>query len=164
MDEETLEANVWRYADRHGLTLVTPLGSGKDGIVYLVRSNVFSGQTAVKALKEPDAWLREILVYERLRERKVSSVEGFQVPSLVRHAEDLLTFEMTTVKPPFVLDFASAPLDVSPEFPDEVWEQWELDKSEQFGDRWETVQTIIAKFRVLGIYLLDPSPNNIRFE
>ena len=41
--------------------------------------------------------------------------------------------------PPFVVDFASASLDVSIEFSEEIWADWERTKQEQFGLQWETV-------------------------
>ena len=71
---------------------------------------------------------------------------------------------MAFVMPPFLLDFASAWLDTRPEFSDEVWEDWRRKNEEQFGDRWPEVQLILANFEGRGIYMLDPSPNNIRFR
>ena len=50
-----------------------------------------------------------------------------------------MAIEMTIVMPPFVVDFASASLDVSIEFSEEIWADWERTKQEQFGLQWETV-------------------------
>ena len=71
--------------------------------------------------------------------------------------------EMTILERPFVLDFAGAHLDVRPDFPEEIWEDWEADKREQFEARWTMVQKILDAFEELGIYLLDVSPGNIAF-
>ena len=50
----------------------------------------------------------------------------------------------TVVAPPFLLYFAAAYLDAAPEFPEEVWEDWAAEKESQFGERWPTVQTLLA--------------------
>lgn len=70
---------------------------------------------------------------------------------------------MSIVAQPFVLDFAAAYLDARPEFPADVWADWEADKREQFEGRWPAVQKVLAAFEELGIYLLDVSPSNIAF-
>jgi hypothetical protein len=70
---------------------------------------------------------------------------------------------MTIVQRPFVLDFAGAHLDVRPEFPSDVWADWEAEKREQFEGHWRTVEKIMAAFEELGIYLLDVSPSNVAF-
>ena len=71
---------------------------------------------------------------------------------------------MRILKAPFVLDFAGARLDARPEFPEEVWADWEVEKREQFEDRWLQVQRILDAFEELGVYLLDASPSNIMFR
>jgi hypothetical protein len=71
-----------------------------------------------------------------------------------------MAIEMTIVMPPFVVDFASASLDVSIEFSEEIWADWERTKQEQFGLQWETVQAILIELS----HMLDPSPSNIRFN
>jgi hypothetical protein len=56
-------------------------------------------------------------------------------PAVDRADDELLGFEMTVVERPYLLDFAGAYLDTVPQFPDEVWAEWEADKREKFGDR-----------------------------
>jgi hypothetical protein len=70
--------------------------------------------------------------------------------------------EITVVKPPFVLDFASDYLDFPPEFSEEIWEDWRRKNEEQFGADWPMVQTILAELEDLGVHMLDPSPSNVR--
>ena len=164
MDEEALIVTARTYAFQHGLTLAERLGSGKDGIVYLVESNTFPGKTALKILHDADAYRRETQVYKRLRTRGIHAVAGFHIPLIICCDDRLMALEMTVVSPPFLLDFAGAYLDAPPEFSDEIWEHWEAEKSEQFGDHWEAVQIALAKLQGLGIHMLDASPNNIRFE
>ncbi|HXP60770.1 MAG TPA: hypothetical protein VN829_09775 [Dongiaceae bacterium] len=76
---------------------------------------------------------------------------------------EILIPKMTIVKRPFVLDFAGAYLDARPEFPEDVWADWEAEKREQFEAHWPVVKAILDAFEELGIYLLDLSPSNIAF-
>ena len=164
MDVEDLIRVARAYASRHGLLLAERLGSGRQGIVYAAQSKVFPGARAIKILGEADAYQCEKRAYLRLREREVGMIEGFNIPQLIGYDDQALVIDMTIVSTPFLLDFASAALDKPPEFSDVIWEQWELEKIEQFGERWDTVQTALFKLRGLGIYMLDASPANIRFE
>ena len=97
--------------------------------------------------------------------RAVTTVQGFNVPELIDSDDGLLVLEMTIVRRPFVLDFASAYLDSDkrPDFTDDAWATWEEEKKEQFEARWPAVQEVLAAFERLGIYLLDVSPGNIGF-
>ncbi len=99
--------------------------------------------------------------YQRLGRTAITTVLGFNVPQLLGFDDDLRVLEMTIVKRPFVLDFAGAYLDAQPEFPADVWADWEAEKQEQFEGRWPLVQKVLAVFEELGIYLLDVSPSNI---
>lgn len=97
-----------------------------------------------------EAYLREKQVYERLKRLGVTRVLGFNVPLLIGWEDGLRVIEMTIVKPPFVLDFAGAYLDARPGFPEEVWTNWEVEKREQFEDRWLKVQRVLDAFRLAG--------------
>jgi len=160
---ENLIPNARLYASQRQLDLAEPLGSGKDGIVLVATRKNQAGKVAVKALRWPQAYLRERKAYERLSRVGVSSVLGFNVPQLVGSDQELRILEMTVVGRPFVLDFAGAYLDARPEFPDEVWTDWEAEKREQFETRWPQVQRVLDAFEALGIFLLDVSPGNIAF-
>jgi hypothetical protein len=83
---------------------------------------------------------------------------------LITFDDRLLVLEMTIVKRPFVLDFAGAYLDSRPDFPQDVWTDWEAEKREQFEERWPIVQKVLDAFEEMGIYLLDVSPGNIGFS
>ena len=88
---------------------------------------------------------------------------GFEIPSLINTDDELWIVEMSVVSPPFVLDFAGAALDRRPQYPDDVIEEWQSEKAEQFGDRWPTVRLVMSSFAGLGIYLADVKPGNIEF-
>jgi hypothetical protein len=51
-----------------------------------------------------------------------------------------------------------------PEFSDQIWADWEGEKREQFGSLWDNVSAVLSELKLLGIYILDPSPSNIRFH
>ena len=160
---EILIPNLRLYADRHELELAEALGSGKDGIVLVARRKAQAGKVAVKALRWPEAYERENKVYQRLRQAAVISVLGFNVPQLVGADAELRILEMTIVERPFVLDFAGAYLDVRPEFPEEVWADWEAEKREHFEARWPEVRRVVDAFEGLGVFLMDVIPGNIAF-
>ncbi|SRR5258706_11265159 len=160
---ESLIPSARLYAVRHQLELAESPGSGKDGIVLIAKRKGKPADSAIKVLRWPEAYEREKRVYERLRNAAVSAVLGFNVPQLLGCDDELRVIEMTIVKRPFVLDFAGAHLDTRPEFPGEVWADWEAEKREQFEGRWPSVQHVLSAFEEFGIYLLDVSPGNIAF-
>ncbi len=76
--------------------------------------------TAIKVFALSDRCRRECEVYARLRLAGIRMVAGHSLPELLDIDDRLGVIEMTIVRPPFVLDFASAALDHPPEFPEEV--------------------------------------------
>src|SRR5206468_2999363 len=160
---EILIPNARLYASQRQLDVAEPLGSGKDGIVMVAKRKAQPAEVAIKVFRWPDAYMREKQIYERLRDAAVQTMLGFNVPLLVGADDDLRVIEMTIVERPFVLDFAGAHLDTRPDFPEEIWEDWEADKLEKFEERWPAVQKILDAFEELGICLLDVSPGNIAF-
>ena len=162
MSDIALE-NAHAYAARHQLRLTQRLGFGIHGTVRVAENKIKKEKSAIKAHNSVTAYLRERTVYERLRDVGVSEVLGLHVPQLIRADDGLSVIEMTIVTRPFVLDFAGAYLDARPEFPEEIWAEWESQKREQFGDNWRRVQAVMSAFEEMGIYLVDISPTNISF-
>lgn len=101
-------------------------------------------------------------MYFRLSEHNVDSVHGFRVPQLLDLDDELGVIEMTIVRPPFVLDFATAALDSPPDFPEEVLADWYAEKREQFGEDWPKAAAVVRALERLGIFMLDVHPGNIR--
>jgi hypothetical protein len=161
--EETLIQNARAYALRHQLQLAERLGFGIHGIIFVTEGNSKAGKTAIKVHRSVEPCLRERLVYERLKEAGVTEILEFNVPQLIRFDDDLRIIEMTIVSRPFVLDFAGAYLDALPNFPDEKWAEWEIEKHEQFDVHWPKVQAILRKLEALDIHMVDVSPSNIAF-
>ena len=154
------EAIKSAFEAKYSLILVTRLGFGFDGEIFLTNLN-----TAVKFFKEREKFSRERAAYEILSKCGVTCVLAHEVPQLRRADGELMAIEMTLVRPPFLLDFASAhPESEVPDFPEEVWAEWQERKLEEFGDRWAQVELVLGEFqRLTGLVLLDVNPGNIRF-
>lgn len=156
--------NALAYASRHRLQLAERLGFGIHGIIHVAENKSAGGQTAVKAHRELEPYLRERAVYEHLQQAGVREILGFNVPQFIRADDNLRVIEMTIVMRPFVLDFAGAYLGGPPDFPDEIWAEWETAKREQFDVRWPKVGAVLAALEELDIYMVDVSPSNIAFQ
>ena len=160
---EDWREEIWEranlFAAENGRSLIGQLGYGYDGNVFATER-----QSAIKVLRFRRLYERERDVYLRLQSQSIVEVAGFSVPQLIHYDDRLCVVEMGIVSPPFVLDFAGAYLDKRPDFPDEVMEEWQADKLEQFGEeRWQIVQNVMAHFARMGIYLADVKPGNISF-
>ena len=162
--ESELILNAEAYAARHQLRLAERLGFGIHGIIFVAEDNSRVGKTAIKAHRAVEPYLRERLVYERLRAAGVCDVLGFNVPQLLRWDDALRVIEMSIVVRPFVLDFAGAYLDFPPEFSEEAWSDWEAEKREQFDHHWPKVQEILGALEELDIHMVDVSPTNVAFH
>lgn len=159
--KEDLIRRADQYAQRYGLTLREQLGFGVHGIVFMAQSQTTPGASAVKVHQREASFCRERDVYLRLRDRGVVEIRGCHVPQLLRSDDGLWVIEMEVVKRPFVLDFAGAYLDSTPDYTAEVLAEWRIDKQEQFGRRWPEVELILASLERYGVFLVDVSPNNI---
>ena len=161
---DLLVKRAHRFTAKHDLRLAERLGFGIHGIVHVAEDNRKPGKTAIKVHHDAEPYAREKSVYERLREAGISQLLGFHVPQLIRVDDELQVVEMTIVTRPFVLDFAGAYLDFPPEFPEEIWADWEAEKREQFEARWPTVQAVLGALENLDIHMVDVSPSNIAFR
>lgn len=151
------------YVAKTNRQCVDSLGGGTQGTVFTVQGPGISSYTAVKIHRREIAYQRELRVYLRLRDLEVTQVCGHDVLILLAYDDSLLALEMTTVSPPFCLDFGGAYLDRPPDYSDEVWDDWLIQKSEAFEDNWPMVEEILSDFRLMGIFIADVNPGNIRF-
>lgn len=119
--------------------------------------------TALKIHEQPQSYYCERDVYLRLREFQIDEIEGHYVPQLIDFDDGLLAIEMSVVVRPFLLDFGGAYLDQPPDYSDEIMEQWEQDKAEQFEKNWPKAKAVLAALRRYGIYVADVNPGNIGF-
>lgn len=118
------------YAAQRGLEIAERLGSGKDGIVFVAKRKVTPARVAIKAHKFTELYLREKLAYERLKETGTSLISGFNVPQIVNTDDDLRIIGNDHCRKTVRTDFAAACLDHRPEFPPEIWAEWEVEKRE----------------------------------
>jgi len=164
--EQLLIQNAQAYATEHRLRLAERLGFGIHGIIFRTEGNPEMGDvaTAIKVHRSQEAYLRELAVYQRLKEAGTTKILGFNAPQLLGHDDEMWIIEMSIVTRPFVLDFAGAYLDVPPEFPDEIWAAWEAEKRDQFDVRWPKVREILAALEEMDIHMVDVSPANIAFD
>ena len=163
MTDDDLLRLAEQYAKERRGRIDSCLGAGTQGSVYFLHLPSQIDAIAVKFHRREVAYQRERDVYLRLSDLDISEVCGHEVPLLIHHDDQRLALEMTTVSPPFVLDFGGAYLDQPPDYSPQVWADWEEEKSEQFEDNWPAVEEILAEFRLMGIYIADVNPGNIRF-
>jgi hypothetical protein len=83
---------------------------------------------------------------------------------MLRHDDSLGVIEMSIVKPPFVLDFASAQIDQPFDFPEDVMTERFAEKREQFGADWSKAVVVLRALEQMGIYMTDVHPGNIKFR
>ena len=163
MLDELLIENAHAYALRHELQLTERLGFGIHGIIFSAENKSHLGRSVLKAHRDEEPFLREHSIYKRLMSEEIGEILGFNIPDLLGTDEGLRIIEMSLVARPFVLDFAGAYLEKRPEFAEEIWDEWEAEKRELFGSRWQTVELVLAALRRLNIYMVDISPSNIAF-
>jgi len=153
------------YATKRNLRLGRCLGSGVHGVVHEAESKAFPGFVAVKAHRNSAPYERERDAYQCLAHAHVREICGLSVPQFIAWNDDLLVVEMTMVQPPFILDFGGAWLDATaPEFPPEVWDDWNRKIDEEFEARANDVRRVLAVLRSYGVVMLDVHPGNIRFR
>lgn len=154
------ERRAATYVAKHSLALLKQLGFGTDGVVWCTNS-----RTAVKAFNRSRNYRTELGCYQRLTDHAITEIEGFSVPRLEAFDDDLLVLEISIVEPPFILDFGKAYLDHPADFSTEVYNDWEQEQLDRWGEeRWRVVQVILLRLQRLGIYYLDPKPGNILFS
>ncbi len=166
--KDNLMRRAQEYAQRNDLGFVKELGFGVHGIVLSAESQIKLGglrfPSAVKVHERELCYERERDIYVRLKNHGVKAIRGCAVPKLIGYDDSLWIIEMSVVTPPYVLDFAGAYLDWSPDFSEEVMADWQADKQEQFGGQWPEVLRILACLESYGIFMEDVSPSNISLE
>jgi len=75
--------------------------------------------------------------------------------------------EMSTVQPPYLLDFGHATLDVPPDFPVDwkILVQQRIEENFENEEQAEIASMVVGQLvRKYRIYYLDPKPANICFK
>ena len=155
-----LAQRMMRYCVASRRILVSPLGAGKDGDVFLT-----SRGTALKLIHDQSNYRRERDAYLRLRQRDVTEVNGFTVPRLHSYFDEIWAIEMSVVQPPYILDFASVRLDEPVEFDSDAAAHRDELIHDLFGERAADVFFLLHQLRQQhGVHMLDARPANIAFE
>lgn len=159
MINPTILARAEQYANRRRLALAGILGAGKDGSVW---QTTYSSALKIHDVRE--SYVIERDAYIRLRDLKVEEVAGFSVPLLLDHDDGLFAIEMTSVTPPFLLDFASAIFDEPPDFIEDEGHTFEDFIRGRFDDHADRVLDLYYELGArTGIYLPDMHSQNVKF-
>jgi hypothetical protein len=157
----TLAERIAAYLTSRQLQVSKDFPKGQGGIVIKTTRD-----SVVKAAADELRYRRERDCYLRLAECELVTLvvdenTTLNLPELLDHDDDLWVIEMTMVGTPYLLDFASAQLDVPFDFDEEAWHErlvlWH-------GDRvWDAyaVRDMMAGFDIY--YLSDLNPGNLRF-
>ncbi len=159
MADSNLEVRARLYGESQGISIEKSLGYGSDGSVWKT-----SRRTAVKVFHSSSIYAVELECYRRLQEAQVSEICGFAVPRLAAHSDELLAIEMSLVNPPYVLDFGKVALDRQPDYPPATIAYVRAEQQEWWGELYPTIQAIVRRLQMLGIYYADPKPGNIMPE
>lgn len=85
------------------------------------------------------------------------------MPKLVHFDEAHAVIEMSIVTPPFILDFAAATVDYSPDFTEEAMDIWWDEVRESFGEDFDVARDVFHGLkRRHGIHYWDMKPRNLR--
>jgi hypothetical protein len=142
------------------VTIQGHLGGGTDGEVWKT-----SRDTAIKVFHEVRGYANERDSYLRLAEYGVTErINGFWVPKMVGHNDDLMVVEMDLMhNPPYIIDFAKVRIDRPPDFPEDVLREQDQRGQERFEHNWPAVKSLLAALESFMIYYLDPQRGNITF-
>lgn len=126
---------------------------------YLWRTNV---ETIVKVHRYEERFQTELAAYNRLAERRVVRLKGFEFPQLVDYDQELHILELSIVSPPYILDFVEVGLGKRPSNFD--LDRIEAQQSKQFGKDWPDVKRLLEALMQIGIYYDDVHNKNIRLR
>ena len=138
-DDPTCESAARVFAEGRDLTIVRRLGAGVDGVVFKTDED-----SAVKVARTLPLHEREVEVYFRLMEWEIDFVEGFSVPRMLFADAEYRAIEMSIVRPPYCLDFATVTLDSPPDWDEERAAAFDESLDEFFGPQADRVRSVIA--------------------
>jgi len=163
MVDKAIAKRVRVYAKRERIKIVLKhvVGAGQDGIVLPTNRN-----SVLKAIDRERTYDTELRCYLRLRDHDVRDINGLAVPQLLNHSDDLRIIELSTVQPPYLLDFGKAYLDEPAPYSQDQRAEFERDWPRFF--RKADVPRVRLVLRTLllsyGIDYVDPKPANIRLR
>lgn len=160
-EESRAIAETYLTVQGNGAKVKKLVGYGTDGWVWGTNAT-----TAVKVLYEHSMYEKERWCYERLADMNYSNeICGFWVPMMHGFNDSLSTIEIDIIQGlPFIIDFAKTK-SLDPEFSEEVLADRYAKGVSQFGaENWSRVLMLLNELEEIGIFYLDPHPDNIRFD
>jgi hypothetical protein len=154
-------AETYLSLQGRGAKVKVRLGDGTDGCVWGTNLD-----TAVKVFYDLNTYVKEKWCYERLAFMNyTNTICGFWVPQMHDFNDELRVIEMDTIQGlPFVIDFAKTK-SLDPEFSDEVLRYRNEKGLAEFGaENWSRVLMLLNELEEIGIFYLDPHPENIVFR
>ena len=82
MNSDDYRERLECYTRERELTVLTPLGAGTQGSVFLIANLTQTRRTAVKFHHREVAYLRELDVFLRLQDLEIDEVNGHSCPNL----------------------------------------------------------------------------------
>ena len=109
------------------------------------------------------AYRRELAVYERLDERTLQRVRGFNIPALIESDDQNFVLVIGHVDPPYIIDFGAAGLDERPADFQLESEDWNAEKQRVYGPvDWPEIRRLLESLMQHGIFYTDVHQGNIR--
>lgn len=139
--------------------ILQEFGWGFDGFVFPT-----SRMTAVKVFDNAATYQNELSVYLRLLEHNVVNVLGFAVPRLVNWDDDRRIIEMTSVNPPFIVDFAHANLTSPLTSPMKTSGGQKKQSCLKTPHHFAIAHELFYALQQYGIFYYDIAPRNIDFK
>lgn len=92
----------------------------------------------------------------------MDAILGLNIPTLIDSHPDLMVIEMTSVQPPFLLDFASV-LFEPPDFESGIYAGWHDRMQFRFGGNTWFVVAVYNALAAMGLYYMDMHRGNLNF-
>ncbi len=160
--DEQLKSAAESYANPRAIDVQfqSPLGFGSDGTVWPT-----SRGSALKILYRNHNYEVERDCYLRLMEAGWRRLGTLNIPRLVDYDDQLLAIEIEIVEPPYLLDFGKVYIDQPPVYwnDEQLMANFYEEKAPLFGRNWPRVLFAMASLEQIGIYYVDPRPQNISF-
>lgn len=150
------------YATEVGIAIdgtTEPFNGGDDGSVWFTTNN-----SVVKVFYDRKNYTHELTCYQRLKSGGIGrKIREFSVPELLGSNDDLLAIEISTVFPPYILDFGKAYL-ADPDFPPHVTEEWHHRMLGWWGENVAEIRIVLAVLLRCGIWYYDAKPGNVMLK
>jgi hypothetical protein len=155
LDHRTAAAIAGLYFDT-SVPLVR-LGWGISGYVYLSPDL----RTAVKVHRHHESYVRELEVYRRLSQLRITRLHGLSIPKLRAYRDELNLIQMDFVSAPYLLDFAGVQF-AEPDFSPDVMADWHTKIADFYGPNASIAYDVYNSLARHGMFYMDFRPSNLK--